>query len=198
MRSMPRSALFARLVLPAGLLLLAACGSPGPSSAPSSSDAAAPSPEATAAAAGGSAAAGKPPAVAPDPCTLLTNEEAVRLTGTAGVTGTASAPTDGFGNAQMGGKECGWGDGALRVTVTPIDQMGLGPDHVEETRRAMLKDAGGEAVPNLGDGASVTGSTPATMLVMSGPFQLYVRLYTSSREALVEAATLATGRLPKS
>lgn len=193
MRSTLRSGLFARFLLPAGVLL-AACGSP----APSSSDAGAPPQEATVAAAGGSATAGKPPAVAPDPCTLLTNEEAARLTGTAGVTGTPSAPTNGFGNAQMGGKECVWGDASLRVTITPIDRMGLGPDNVEDTRRMMLKNAGGEAVPNLGDGASVTGSTPATILVMSGPFELYVRLYTSSREALVEAATLAAGRLPQS
>jgi hypothetical protein len=127
-----------------------------------------------------------PPAEAPDPCTLLTTEQAATLGGISPLT---AAPADPAGSMP---KACVWSGGSEDAEIVRLE-VGLlyppSPDDLAATQEQYLEVETGEPVPGVGDGAEVYSNSPVTIVGVSG----YVSYRLSAYNGAPSATTLLTG-----
>jgi Protein of unknown function (DUF3558) len=126
-----------------------------------------------------------PPAEAPDPCTLLTPEQAATLGGVSPLT---AAPSDPTGSSP---KACVWSGGSEDAEIVRLE-VGLlyppSPDDLAAMQEQYLEVETGEPVAGVGDGAEVYMNSPVTIVGVSG----YVTYRLSAYNGTPTATTLLT------
>lgn len=165
----------------AGGLTLSACGGGGDVAAagPPSAPAAIPS-----SGSGAPASTAAAPAEAPDPCGLLTAEQAATLSAVSPLTAAPAKPT----GSQP--KACVWSGGSENSEIVRLE-VGLlyaSPDDLESYQKQYLEIETGEPVPGVGDGAEIYMNSPVTIVGISG----YVTYRLSAYNGAPSVTTLLT------
>jgi hypothetical protein len=147
----------------AGGLTLSACGGRGgdvAAAGPPSAPAAIPS-----SGSGAPASTAAAPAEAPDPCGLLTAEQAATLSAVSPLTAAPAKPT----GSQP--KACVWSGGSENSEIVRLE-VGLlyppTPDDLTTMQEQYLEFETGEPVPGVGDGAEMYMNSPVTIVGISG------------------------------
>jgi hypothetical protein len=163
-------ALFAAM----GCLLLAACGSAKPTTAPSTN------PTATAAVTTAATAGGGSGLTA---CGLITEQDATRATGAAGGPGTSG------GSAAL--SECIYGDGALIISMKTDSKAFYNKEHADAGAK------GATDVPGVGDSAFETGTDRNCTLALLKGTTLVSILYggTGAMTVCVAVAKIGASKL---
>jgi ABC-type glycerol-3-phosphate transport system substrate-binding protein len=181
---MRRAALLATAVV----LALAACGGDDDSGAAPSEPAAGAETTAgsdtTAASGGMPGEPGAAPTEVPDPCTLLTEDEAFALLTTltkeeyeAQVPGGSDLTPTLVENGLAGEPTCEYGNASVALAVSLIPATA---DSLDSYHQALLDNWTGDPLDGVGDGAELGGSTPVGLQAFDGYWQLELRAYVAA------------------
>ena len=145
--------------------------------------------------------------VVPDPCTLLTPDEAFALLTTAtqaqyaaeygSADFSAVLKPNGYTNAP----QCEWGNGSVQLSVSVIQPGGLDAETeatlLRATQQAYLDNWTGRPMAGVGDGAEVGGSTPVAIDALKGRWIIHLAAYVKedSDERFAQAARAVLARL---
>jgi hypothetical protein len=205
---MNRHATLLGLSLAASFALAACGGAPTTSTGESSSGSSSVTPTAAAPAAasttGAPASAPTPapgdaatiPTQAPDPCTLLTEDEAFALLTTltreeyAAQHSTSDFSSRLNPSGASGNPACEWGNASVQLSVSII-QAGSDPDLLASFHRQLLENWSGDPVAGVGDGAEITGATPVDLQAFQGYWVIDLRAYVSDTGSTPRFATAA-------
>jgi len=164
------------------VLVLAACGGDDGGAATTDAPAgvaATAGAETTATPDAGAPAVGTAPTEAPDPCTLLTADEAFALltplTKEEYVQQVPGAADFAASPGEMDGKpSCEYGNGSVELSVSVIPAEA---DTLESYHQALLDNWTGETLAGVGDGAELGGATPVGLQAFEGFWQIDLRAY---------------------
>jgi hypothetical protein len=136
------------------------------------------------------------PTEVPDPCSLLTEDEAFALLTTqtreeyAAQYGTSDFSARLNPSGPSGDPTCEWGNASVQLSVSIIP-AGDDPSLLDSYHQQLLDNWSGEMVDGVGDGAKIGGATPVELQAFEGYWQIDLRALVSDTESTPRFATAA-------